>query len=241
MLLVAFHPVVESGPGYLSWTSVLHGIGLAAVLTGNAMALVQRRFKRMAAYLAAGQAGLVLTTVAAAGDLFPGDVLAAQRAAGGILVFLGVYVVNWVGLFVAASAVEDPDGSDPTVDRLQGLAHRHPWLAAAIGLALLCMAGMPLTAGFFARLVLLEAMVDAGWTGTAVLTALSLGLVLVMTLGLVSTMVLRPGRQDVDARTGPGIGLVAVLSSVTILLLGLLPGGILDVAIRSSTTLLSGP
>ncbi|MBW1810066.1 MAG: hypothetical protein JRJ87_17850 [Deltaproteobacteria bacterium] len=236
MLLVGFEPVADSGPGYLSWTSVLHGVGIAALVVCNAMALVQRRLKRMIGYLAAGQAGLVLVTLAAVGGI---DQPAVNRALGGILVFLAVFAVNWVGLFVAVSAVEDGQGNDPKIGRLRGLAKDHPWLTVAVGLALLCMAGMPLTAGFFSRLYLLETLVEAGWTGTAVVAALSLGLVLVMSLGLVAAMVMRPGKAGTEVRvTGP-LTLVAILVSVTILLFGILPEGILDIAIRSAGSLMT--
>jgi NADH-quinone oxidoreductase subunit N len=240
LLLVAFHPVVVSGPGYLSWTEVLHWVGLAALLVCNAMALVQQRFKRMTACLAAGQAGLVLVTLAAVGEMVADNPAEAHRAVAGILVFLAVLAVNWVGLFVAAAAIEDEDGTDPPVSRLNGLVHSHPWLAAVVGLALLCMAGMPLTAGFFCRLYLLEAMVDAGWTATAVVSALSLGLVLVMSLGLVAAMVMRTTSQPARIHRSAGLYLVAALASIAILLLGILPGGILELAIRSAGSLFTG-
>jgi len=240
LLLGGFHPVVASGQGYLSWTAVLHGLGLAALLVCNAMALVQKRFKRMTAYLAAGQAGLVLVTLAAVGSIRATNPAAAQNALGGILVFLAVLVVNWVGLFVAAAAIEDGEGRDPAVGQLAGFARSHPWLAVAVGLSLLCMAGMPLTAGFFARLYLLEAMVVAGWTGAAVMTALSLGLVLVMSVGLVGAMVLRPGGSRPEVQATPATGVVALLAAVTILLLGVFPGGVLEIAVRSAGVVLGG-
>ncbi len=235
MLLVGFLPASESGPGYLSWTSILHAAGIAALVACNALALVQPRLKRMIAYLAAGQGGLVLVTLAAVGKISTVDTDLACKATGSILVFIAVYAVNWIGLFVAVAAVEGPEGEDPGIGRLQGLAGEHPWLAVAAGLALLCMSGMPPTAGFFSRLYLLEAMVDAGWVATAVVAALSLGLVLVMSLGLVAAMVLRPARSGAVLRLSPSLTLVAMLSSLAILLLGILPGGILDLAVRSAS------
>ena len=238
VLLVGFQPVVMSGFGYLSWTSILHALGLAALLICNALALVQRRLKRMLAYLAAGQAGLVLVTLAAIGDMGAvGRQLAVSRAVGGVLVFLAVHALNWVGLFVAVEVIAGGVKLDPKISRLSGLAHRHPWMAVAIGLAVLCMAGMPLTAGFFSRFYLLSAMVQAGWTATAAVAALSLGLVLVMSLGLVATMVMQPEKPD-KLHISPTLMLVAAVSSVTILALGILPGGILDVAIQSAASLL---
>lgn len=236
VLLVGFGPVVESGPGYLSWTEVLHVAGLLALLVGNGMALVQPRLKRLLACLAAGQAGLVLLTLAAAGRMTAGAAGSAEKALAGVLVFLAVHVLTWVGLFVAVGAVED-DTERAKLGRLEGLARTHPWLAAAIGLALLCMAGMPLTAGFFARLYLLEALVDAGWTGTAVAVALSLGLVLVMSLGLVTAMFMRPARAQIEIRSTPALVVTAWLTSLAILALGVLPGGLWALALRSAGSL----
>jgi NADH-quinone oxidoreductase subunit N len=241
VLLAGFGPLVREWPGVgpLDWVSVLHAVGLAALLVGNAMALVQSRLKRMAAFLATGQAGLVLVTLAAAGTTArAGGEL--DQVMGGVLVFLAVHTVNWVGLFVAFSAIGGPQEQEPRVRHLEGLARRHPWLAVALGLALLCMSGMPLTAGFFSRLYLLEAMVNAGWTVTAVVVALSLGLVLVMTLGLVSAMVMRAPGEDVQVRTSATLTVVALVASLTILALGVLPGGVLSVAIQSAGSLLGG-
>jgi NADH-quinone oxidoreductase subunit N len=236
ILLVGFGTLGQSGPGYLSWTEVLHVAGLMALLVGNGMALVQPRLKRMLACLAAGQAGLVMLTLAAAGQAagLPGS--GPGKALAGILVFLAVHALTWVGLFVAVGVIDDPSGR-AGLGRLEGLARSHPWLAAAIGLALLCMAGMPLTAGFFARIYLLEAMVDAGWVGTAIAVALSLGLVLVMSLGLVTTMFMRPARQDVQVHTSAALIITAWLASLSILLLGILPGGFWTLALRSAGSL----
>ncbi len=239
VLLVGFGPEAVSGPGYLSWPDVIHAAGLLALLVGNAMALVQRRLKRLLACLAFGQAGLGLLAVAAIGSLGGGPGSGSVQAVAGLLAFLAVHAVNWLGLFIAVGSVEMP-GERVGLGRLEGLAREHPWLAAAVGLALLCMAGMPLTAGFFVRLYLLDTMVAAGWLGTAVVVALSLGLVLVMSLGLVTAMFMRPRPADLQLQRTIWLDLAAWLASLTILVLGVLPGGVFELAQRSAVALLGG-
>jgi len=239
VLFLGFLPVAESGPGYVGWISVLHGIGLVALLVCNALALVQGRLKRMIAYLAAGQAGMALVAIAAAGAVTVADASALNGAVGAVLVFLAVFAINWIGLFVAVATIDQEEGADPAIVRLRGLAKNHPGLALAIALSLLCMAGMPFTAGFFSRMVLLETMVEAGWLVTAILSALSFGLVLVMGLGLVAAMVMRPQGEQEKTPVSPSLALVAVLCSLAILLEGILPGGLLDLAIRSARALVS--
>jgi NADH-quinone oxidoreductase subunit N len=233
IILFGFLPAIFTSPGHLGWTSLLHGVGLAALLVGNALALAQQQLKRLFAFMAIGQAGLFLVTLAALGER--GAHL--ERALGGVLVFLAVHSINWVALFVAVAAIGDEPGNKPVVARLQGLAWRHPWFATAIALALLCMAGMPLTAGFFSRLYLLDTMVDAGWTTSAVAAALSLGLVLVMGLRLVAAMVIQAPRTDTPTNLSASLGLAAALTSFAILTFGLLPGGLLNLAIQSATML----
>jgi len=108
-----------------------------------------------------------------------------------------------------------------------------------VGLSLVCMSGLPLTAGFFVRLYLLETMLAAGWTASAVAVALSLGLVLVMSLGLVGAMVLRPPREGAAVRSSPALGLVAGLASLIILGLGFLPGGLMSLAVDAAAAVLT--
>jgi len=238
VVLCGFGDAVLSGPGYLAWTEVLHGLGVVTILAANALALVQRRLKRLLACLASGQVGLALVTLAAAGVLQSRSPEELDRALGGLLAFLAVHSLTWVCLFVAVGSAVTEAGSDPKLGHLDGLAQRSPWLAAAVGLSLLCMSGLPLTAGFFARMYLLETMVAAGWTASAVAVALSVGLVLVMSLGLVGAMVLRPPREGVTVRSSLAVSLVAGLASLVILGLGLLPGGLMDLAVRAAGSML---
>jgi NADH-quinone oxidoreductase subunit N len=233
MILFGFLPALFPTSGHIGWLAVLHGVGLAALLVGNALALTQQNLKRLLAFIATGQVGLVLVTLAAIGERGAH----VERALGGLLVFLAIHSVNWVALFVAVAAIGDEPGNKPVVTRLQGLAWRRPWLATAIGLALLCMAGMPSTAGFFSRLYLLDTLVEAGFTTSAVLAALSLGLVLVMGLRLVAAMVIEAPQPDSSPRISTTLSLAAALTSLMILVFGLLPGGLLNLAIQSATTL----
>jgi NADH-quinone oxidoreductase subunit N len=232
ILIAMLSPLSDHVPP--DWVELLRGIGLLALLVANAVALVQSRLQRLAGYLAAGQTGFVLLGIACAGEL-RGE---SEAVVGGILAFLWVHALTFAALYAGLSGLA---ARSPRVGHLEGLARHHPWKAAVIGLALLCLAGMPLTAGFFSRLALLETMVRAGWTGTAVLAALSLGLVLVMSLGLVATMVMRPAPQSETRPWHPGPALAAFIAAAAILTMGFLPGGLLRIALRAAEGLLAGP
>lgn len=226
ILLTALMPLAQHPQ--IGWVALLRGVGLVALLVANAVALVQSRLQRMAGYLAAGQTGFVLLGIAAAGEV-RGE---GEHIVGGILVFLLVHALTWAGLYAGFSRLAGPE--PPRVSHLEGLARHRPWLAAVMGLALLCLSGMPLTAGFFSRLMVLESMVSAGWTGTAVLAALSLGLVLVMSLGLVAAMVMRPpaSASPRPPRVWPSVA--AAVTALAILAIGFAPGGILRIALQAA-------
>jgi NADH-quinone oxidoreductase subunit N len=229
-VLLGLAPVVDSGPGYLSYVEVFRVVGLAALIVGHSMALVQRRLKRLLAYLAVGQAGLLLVGLAAASLVGHSDSSGLGQGLTGLLVFVFVQSINWAGLYLPIAAVSEVPGTSLDVGRLDGLAQKHPWLSAAIGLALLCMAGMPLTAGFFSRLYLLKTMLAAGWLNTTLAVAVSLALVLVLSLRLLTAMVLRSPNPTSKVHRTRWLVLVAWICSLAILVLGALPGGILKLA-----------
>ncbi len=231
--------------GALSWPAILHTIGFVSLLVGNLAALVQRRLKRMLANLAVGQVGFFLIGLAAAGELRRTADLAhgvlssspAAEAAGALLVFLLVCGLTWIGFCLPLGLSRGEPGEELTVDDLTDLFWRAPGLALVVGLSLLCAAGMPPTVGFQARFWMLEAMVDAGWTVTALLAALSLGLVMATSLGWVAAMVRRGGQPEPPPRVPAALKLVAAVVGGALVALTFLPSGVFDAAVRAARSI----
>lgn len=133
-------------------------VAIASILFGNLLALKQENLKRLLAASSIAHFGYLLVAVIAGGAF-------AREAAG---MYLAAYVATTLGAFGVISllsneASNSADGRDvDTVGALRGLGARSPFLAIALTVMLLSLAGMPLTAGFLGKFYVLTAGADAG-------------------------------------------------------------------------------
>jgi len=128
-------------------------VGLATMLAGNLLALLQSDLKRLLAYSSMGHMGYLVLPLMAGGDL-------AVETIGYYLVAYFIMTLIAFGV-VTLVEIEAEDTAHP-LERYQGLMWRRPWLAASLASALFALAGMPLTVGFVAKFYLFVAGVDKG-------------------------------------------------------------------------------
>ena len=173
------------------WQPIVYAIALLTMFAGGAMAIVQTDVKRMLAYSSISHAGFILVGVQAATE----DGVAAS------LFYLAAYAAIAVGSFAVVSqvaagsgrrseaavggkAASDSGGAadyptsseDPannSITAYKGLAKRRPILSAAFMVLLLAQAGVPFTAGFFAKFTVISAAVDARSFWLAILAMIS--------------------------------------------------------------------
>ena len=135
----------EMGP---SWKIILSVVIIATLLVGNITAVFQQSVKRMLAYSSIAQAGFMLFA------LYSNNELSKQ----GILLYSAAYSTATIGIFAILIKMKDY-----TFDGYNGLAKTQPVLAIANTIFLLSLAGIPLTAGFFAKYYMLaSAIADNG-------------------------------------------------------------------------------
>jgi NADH-quinone oxidoreductase subunit N len=126
---------------------------LAAVTMsiGNLLALLQSNLKRLLAYSSVAHAGYMLMGLSIAPMLYrdglPGGIDA-------ILFYLVAYGTMTIGAFAVLAALNTPERPVETVDDLAGLSRSHPMLAMLMGICLLSLIGIPLTAGFAGKFML---------------------------------------------------------------------------------------
>lgn len=166
-------------------SALLFGLAIATMVWGNLAAVVQDDMKRMLAYSSIGQAGYVLVAVAAGGE---------GRAATGY--YLLAYAVTNLGAFGAVLAAGG--GGD---DRLQirsyaGLGRDRPLVAALLSLFLLSLAGVPPTAGFWAKLFAFRAAVSEGRLTLAVVGVVTSAVAAYYYIRIVALMYMSPSEAD---------------------------------------------
>ncbi len=135
---------VAFGP---TWKLLLAFVIIATLLIGNITAVFQQSVKRMLAYSSIAQAGFMLFALYSNNDL----------AKEGILLYSVAYSLATIGIFAILIKMKDY-----TFDGFNGLAKTQPVLAFTNTIFLLSLAGIPLTAGFFAKYYMLASVVKAG-------------------------------------------------------------------------------
>ncbi len=127
------------------WSMVLAIITCLTLLIGNITAVYQQSVKRMLAYSSIAQAGFMLFAVLAINAM----------ALKGIIIYGVAYSVATIGLFAILMKMKDY-----TYDGFNGLAKKSPFLALVATVFLLSLAGIPLTAGFFAKYFVITALLE---------------------------------------------------------------------------------
>ena len=148
----------------VGWEHILMVVSIASMFFGNVLAIAQTNLKRMLAYSSIAHVGYTLLGIIAGPDSAEGYSAA--------MFYISTYVLVAAGAFAVIS-IMSKDGVDfDKLEDYRGLNARNPWLAFMMLLLLFSMAGVPPTVGFFAKLGLLEALVQAHYVWLAVLALL---------------------------------------------------------------------
>jgi NADH-quinone oxidoreductase subunit N len=208
------------------WLVVMAILAVLTMTGGNIVALVQVNVKRMLAYSSIAHTGYILAALAAFAAA-PSPPVQQQAIEA-----IGFYLLGYGVMNIAAFAVVGMLQRDPRryggLGSFAGLAGRAPWLAAAMAVLLLSLTGIPPTVGFFAKLYVLLAAVDAGLAWLAVLIALNAALAAFYYLRVIVYMYMRdPEDEPASIDRHPFTVAALALSIAGVLLLGLFPEPIL--------------
>lgn len=146
----------------LEWGVVLYAISILTMTVGNLIALAQRNIKRMLAYSSIAHAGYMLIGIVA------GTPFGFQSA----IFYLIVYLFTNLAAFGIVTATERVTGTND-MSGYYGLSRRAPWLALAMMVAFLSLAGMPPLAGFVAKVFVFAAAIEVGLIPLAVIGVLN--------------------------------------------------------------------
>lgn len=139
-----------------------------SMIVGNAGMLAQTDLKRLLGYSGIAQIGYILVAMAGSTPL-------GLRYA---IYYLTAYAFMNLGAFAVAAAISGPGEEGAKLESYRGLGRRRPWLAAAMTIFLLALSGLPPTAGFLGKILILAAGVANGyiWLAAALIvgTAISL-------------------------------------------------------------------
>jgi NADH-quinone oxidoreductase subunit N len=218
------------------WGLLVGALAILTMILGNIAAVVQFNLKRLLAYSSIAHAGYLLVAVAASS--IGGET--ANLAISGLLFYLLAYAFMTLGAFGVLLLLEGR-GDNLSLSDLAGLANRQPLASAAVALFMISLAGLPPTAGFFAKFYVFSAVLSAG----------SLGLVLAL-IGVLTSVVsvyyylrviyylyMRPAAAERARYASTGwAGVALVIIAIGVLVLGIMPAPLFDWASQAAVALL---
>jgi NADH-quinone oxidoreductase subunit N len=147
----------------ISWQLLIEIISITSMILGALAAIGQTSIKRLMAYSSIGHVGYALIGLA----------VGTEVGIRGVLVYLIVYIFMSAGIFACIIAMRRRGRALERIDDLSGLARTDPALALAIAVFMFSMAGIPPLSGFFGKLYVFLAAVQAGLWALAIIGVLS--------------------------------------------------------------------
>lgn len=209
-LLTVLHADLTDG-----FKIVISVVSVASMTVGNIMALKQANVKRMLAFSGISHAGFMLMAF-----------LNLQNAAPSLLYYTAAYALAGIAAFSVLLYVCKNRNNEDLVN-FQGLGSTNPMLAIVLTSALLSMAGIPIFAGFFAKLALFNQTIQSGYLIVVIAAVINS----IISVGYYFKLILVMYTKEAnETRTGTPIVLytVALVSIVLNLLLGLFPSIVLN-------------
>ena len=226
LLYVAF------GDDEWTWRPLVYGIAIVSMIVGAVLGLTQTDLKRMLAYSSIAHAGFLLTGVIALG--------AGENGSSGLsstMFYLLVYGLTTLGAFALLTLVRDGDGEAGHLSQWAGLAQRSPVTAAVMSLFLLALAGIPLTSGFTGKFAVFRAAIEDGAWPLVVVAVLASAVAAFFYLRVIVLMYFSPPAEQGPTVGVPGLPTTVVLAvaATATLVLGIVPGPVLDLARQAAT------
>jgi NADH-quinone oxidoreductase subunit N len=198
-----------------AFINIIIVISIASMTVGNIMALKQNNVKRMLAFSGISHAGFMLMTL-----------LSISNSASSLLYYTAAYSLSGIAAFAVILYVcKNKNNED--VSNFNGLGKNNPLMAAVLTAALLSMAGIPIFAGFFAKLFLFNQVIEAGYLVVVIAAVINS----IISVGYYFKLILAMYNKEPNeeaAKTPFVFYAVAVVSLLLNIVIGLFPSVVLD-------------
>lgn len=217
-----------------TWGQLIGVIAVVTMIAANLVATVQGNVKRMLAYSSVAHAGYLLVALAAA----------STTGAASFLFYLVVYTLMTIGAFAVVLVVARPGDARVDIDWYAGLGWERPLLGTAMTVFLLSLAGFPFTGGFIGKLYILRAALEKGMLPLAVVLVMASLVSYFYYLRVAWYMWFREAPDSTmhsGIEVAPALRFALVVAVIGILWLGIFPGGLLELAERSTQVFAQAP
>jgi len=220
ILRVFLNPLVAGSNVWI----ILAVIAVVTMALGSFVALVQDNFKRLLAYSSIAHAGFAIFGIVAGGA----DGIAS------VMLYLLIYTFMNLGIFGAVIMMRNGNFSGEVIEDYAGFAKMHPGLALLMLLYLFSLAGIPPTAGFFAKFYVLVALVERGFVLLAVIAVLLSAVAAYFYIRIVMVMFMREPAREFEPALTPLVGAALAVTAAGTVGIGLFPAWFLRLAQQSA-------
>jgi NADH-quinone oxidoreductase subunit N len=197
------------------WSQMLTALAIASMALGNVIAIAQTNFKRMLAY----------STISHVGFILLGILSATANGYASAMFYTITYAITASVAFGVLIVLNRKGFEAENISDLSGLNDGNPWYAALLAIAMFSMAGVPPTVGFYAKLSVLQAVLQVDIVWLAVLAVLFTVIGLFYYLRVVKVMYFdKPlPEQTITIKEALDVRLLLGANSLSLILLGMFP------------------
>lgn len=193
---------------------------ILSLTVGNITALNQKSLKRMMAYSGISHAGFMIM-----------DLLSTStNATNSLLYYAAAYSLAGIAAFAVIMAVSEGKGHE-NIENLHGLARRNPLMAGILTCALVSLGGIPVFAGFFAKLFMFTQMIDAGYLILVIFGIINSIIAIFYYFGAANVMFTKEPSSETALKVPVRYVLVASIAIILNLILGIYPSIIMSLSL----------
>jgi len=207
------------------WQQMLAVLAVASIALGNIVAIAQTNLKRMLAYSTIAHMGFLVTGILAGND----------NGYSSAMFYLVAYVIMTLGSFGMILLLSRSGFEAEELDDFKGLNQKSRWYAFVMLVMMFSLTGLPPTAGFFAKLAVLQAAWEAGFQPLVVFAVLMSVIGAFYYLRIVKLMYMDAPACEITLEPRADARWLLSATAIATLALGVLPGPLLDLCARAIT------
>ena len=206
------------GDLYAGWSQMLIVLAVASLAIGNIIAIAQTNFKRMLAY----------STISHVGFILLGILSGTATGYASAMFYTLTYAITASVAFGVLILLTRRGAEAENISDLSGLNDSNPWYAALLAIAMFSMAGLPPTVGFYAKLSVLQSVVQIDLVWLAVIAVLFSVIGLFYYLRIVRVMYFdKPLDREVTIKQALDVQILLSANGLSLLGLGIFPSGLM--------------
>jgi NADH-quinone oxidoreductase subunit N len=210
--------LVESlGSLSVDWQGMLVILAVLSLALGNVIAIAQTSMKRMLAY----------STISHVGFLLLGILAGTEQGYSAAMFYAITYALMAIGGFAMIILLSRAGFEADQLDDFKGLNDRSPWFAFMMLILMFSMAGVPPTVGFYAKLSVLQAVIDINMVWLAIVAVAFSIIGAFYYIRVIKLMYFDKAASDEPLNANPDMQIAVSVNGLLVLALGIFPGGLL--------------